>query len=83
MGDRLREFSRQGQAEVVNKKEVRQSLLSTPVQGSPSARVLPRLRECYRQVEAEVVSNSSNEIHQTWEALFWQPLYQSASIFKT
>ena len=38
-------------------------------------RVLPRLRECSRQVEAEVVSNSSNKIHQTWEALFWRPLY--------
>ena len=29
-------------------------------------RVLPRLRECSRQVEAEVVSNSSDKIHQTW-----------------
>ena len=38
-------------------------------------RVLPWLRECSRQVEAEVVSNSSNKIHQTWEALFWRPLY--------
>ena len=38
-------------------------------------RVLPWLRECFRQVEAEVVSNSSNKIHQTWEALFWRPLY--------
>ena len=37
-------------------------------------RVLPRLRECSRQVEAEVVSNSSNNILQTWEALFWQAL---------
>ena len=37
-------------------------------------RVLPRLQECARQVEAEVVSNSSNKIHQTWEASFWQPL---------
>ena len=34
-------------------------------------RVLPRLRECSRHVEAEVVSNSGNKIHQTWEALFW------------
>ena len=34
----------------------------------------PRLRECSRQVEAEVVSNSSNKIHQTWEPLFWRPL---------
>ena len=33
-------------------------------------RVLLRLRECCRQVEAEVASSSSNKIHQTWEALF-------------
>ena len=26
----------------------------------------PRLRECCRQVEAEAVSNSRNNIHQTW-----------------
>ena len=31
--------------------------------------MLHRLRECSRQVEAEVVSNSSNKIHQTLEAL--------------
>ena len=37
-------------------------------------RVLPRLRECSGQVEAEVISNSSNKIHQTWEALFRRPL---------
>ena len=29
-------------------------------------KVVPRLRECCRQVEAEVVSNSRNRIHQTW-----------------
>ena len=28
-----------------------------------------------RQVEAAVVSNSKNKIYQTWEALFWRPLY--------
>ena len=28
-------------------------------------RVLPRLRECSRQVEAEAVSNSRNGLHQT------------------
>ena len=38
-------------------------------------RMLPKLRECSRQVEAEVVRNSSNKIHLTWEALFWRPLY--------
>ena len=37
-------------------------------------RVLPRLRECSRQVEAEVVSNSRNNIHQTWGAIFRRPL---------
>ena len=37
-------------------------------------RVLPTLRESSRQVEAEVVSNSKNKLHQTWEALFWRPL---------
>ena len=26
----------------------------------------PRLQECCRQVEAEVVSNCRNKIHQTW-----------------
>ena len=35
----------------------------------------PRLRECCRQVEAEVVSNSQNKIHQTWERKFSPPLY--------
>ena len=27
----------------------------------------PRLRDCCRQGQAEVVSNSKNKIHQTWE----------------
>ena len=39
-------------------------------------RVLPRLREGSWQVEAEVVSNSSNKIHQTLEALFWPLMYE-------
>ena len=38
-------------------------------------RVLPRLQASSRQVEAEVVSNSNNKTHQTWEALFWRPLW--------
>ena len=38
--------------------------------GAVAKRVVSRLRECCRQVKAEVVSNSSNKIHQTWEALF-------------
>ena len=29
-------------------------------------KVVPRLRECCRQSQAEVVSNSRNKIHQTW-----------------
>ena len=30
-------------------------------------RAVPILRKCCRQVEAEVVSNSRNKVHQTWE----------------
>ena len=41
--------------------------------------VLPRLRECSGQVEAEVVSNSRNKIHQTWESLFGTPMYTVVS----
>ena len=33
---------------------------------SACKKVVPRLRECWRQGQAEVVSNSSNKIHQTW-----------------
>ena len=44
-------------------------------------RVLPRLRECSRQVEAEVVSNSSNKIHQTWEALCIEPFMAAKITF--
>ena len=29
-------------------------------------KALARLRECCRQAQAEVVSNSKNKIHQTW-----------------
>ena len=32
-----------------------------------------RLRECYRHVEAEVVSKSRNKIHTTWGPLFSPP----------
>ena len=35
------------------------------------------LRECCRQVEAEVASNSRNKILQNWEWLSWRPLYRS------
>ena len=31
---------------------------------------VPRSQECCRQVEAEVVRNSRNKIHQTWEQPF-------------
>ena len=33
-------------------------------------KVGPRLREFFRQVEADVVSNSRNKIHQTWDLAF-------------
>ena len=36
---------------------------------------LPRLRECRRQVEAVVASNSNNKIHQTWEWPHRETLY--------
>ena len=36
------------------------------VQGS-AKRLVPRLRECCRQGQAEVVSNSRNRIYQTWK----------------
>ena len=39
--------------------------LGKPIQSSSIRR--PRLRECSRQVEAEVVSNSRIKIHQTWQ----------------
>ena len=44
---------------------------------------IPRLRECTGQVEAEMVCNSSSKIHQTWEVLFWRPLYFSTFYFET
>ena len=45
-------------------------------------RVLPRFRECSRQVEAEVVSNSTNKIYQTWKALFWRSLQAACPLFQ-
>ena len=38
-------------------------------------KAVPRLRECCMQVEAEVVSNSRNKIHQTWEWPYSPALY--------
>ena len=38
-------------------------------------KVVPRLCECCRQSQAEVVSKSSNKIHQTWGPPFNQALY--------
>ena len=35
----------------------------------------PRLCECCRQGQAEVVSNSRNKIHQTWRLPFYRSLY--------
>ena len=34
-----------------------------------------RLRECFRQRQAEVVSNTRNKIHQTWGPPFSRALY--------
>ena len=42
--------------------------------GIAKLRVLPKFGECSRQVEADVVSNGSYKIHQTWQALFWRTL---------
>ena len=39
--------------------------------------MVPRLRECCRQTEAEVVSMSMNKIHQTWGPPFNLALYVS------
>ena len=38
-------------------------------------KVVPKLREFFRKVEAEVVSNSRNKIHQTWGQHFNPSLY--------
>ena len=38
-------------------------------------KVVPRLRECCRQVEADMVSNTRNNIHQTWERPYSGALY--------
>ena len=38
-------------------------------------KTVPRLREFFRQVEAGVVSNSRNKLHQTWRPFFSPPLY--------
>ena len=43
-------------------------------------KVGPRLREFFRQFEAEVVSNSRTKIHQTWDPLFSPPLYMNKKI---
>ena len=40
----------------------------------------PRLRECCRQCQAEVVSNSSNKVHQTWGLPVSLALYNIARV---
>ena len=40
-------------------------------------KAFPRLKECCMQVEAEVVSNSGNKIHQTWERPCSEALYMT------
>ena len=37
-------------------------------------KMIPRLRECCRQSQAEVLSKSSNKIHQTWGPSFSRAL---------
>ena len=49
---------------LLDRWQFKQRKLDSQVQGLPK-RVLPRLLECSRQVEAEVVGNSNNKIHQT------------------
>ena len=39
--------------------------------------MVPRLREIFRQLEAEVVSTTRNRFHQTWRPLFSPPLHPS------
>ena len=39
--------------------------------------MVPRLRECFRQGQAEVVSNSKNKILATWEPFFCRTLYMN------
>ena len=39
-------------------------------------KTFPRLRESFRQVEAEEESNSRNKIHQTWEQPYRDSLYK-------
>ena len=46
------------------------------VQGS-AKKVVPRLRECCGQSQADVVSKSSNNIHQTWGPPFSRSLYST------
>ena len=41
----------------------------------PGKRMVPRLREFFRQGQAEVVSNSKNKILATWEPFFCRALY--------
>ena len=43
-------------------------------------KVVPRLRECCRQSQAEVVSKSGNKIHQTWGPPFSRVLSQMTSV---
>ena len=47
----------------------------SPLQGW-AKKMVPRLRECCRHVEAEATSNSRNKIHQTWRPQFSPSLYK-------
>ena len=43
----------------------------------PGKRMVPRLREFFRQGQAAVVSNSKNKILATWEPFFCRALYSA------
>ena len=50
--------------------------MSWPIYTAISKSQCSRLRKCCRQVEAEVISNSWNKIHQTWCTNFSKDLYR-------
>ena len=47
-----------------------------PTSTEQGYKMVPRLRECFVQSQAEVVSKSTNKIHQTWGPPFDQALYR-------
>ena len=49
--------------------------ISLSIFTGPGKRMVPRLREFFRQGQAEVVSSSKNKILATWEPFFCRTLY--------